>query len=56
MGGCYNAGTQFIEPPPLTATRAILFLCLLALGIAGCGQKGPLRLPDRETHGSLQLP
>ncbi len=26
--------------------KAILSLCLMTLALAGCGQKGPLYLPD----------
>ncbi len=28
--------------------RAVLGLCLAALALSGCGQKGPLYLPDKK--------
>lgn len=28
--------------------RAVLGLCLAALALSGCGQKGPLYLPDQK--------
>ena len=31
--------------------RAALGLCLAALALAGCGQKGPLYLPDQKHQG-----
>ena len=34
-----------------TRLIAAVFLCSLLLGLAACGQRGPLYLPDEETPG-----
>ena len=32
------------------ATRFLIALLLLGLGLAGCGQRGPLYMPDRNAR------
>ncbi|WP_103989684.1 MULTISPECIES: LPS translocon maturation chaperone LptM [Oceanospirillales] len=34
--------------------KAVLSLCLLTLALAGCGQKGPLYLPDEAAANKTQ--